>query len=79
MNATTKHVLVDNVTYTVLWPTREPYFLPLFTGWWATGIDVARVIRERNIHAAVAACRLISPDIWTTIVSDGDYCCGTRS
>jgi hypothetical protein len=78
-NAATTHVLVDDVTYTVLWPTREPYLLPLLNGWWATGVDASQVIRDRNIHAAVGACRLISPEIWSSIVSDGDYCCGTRS
>jgi hypothetical protein len=78
-NATTRHVLVDDTSYTVLWPTREPYFLPYVYGWWATGVDASRVIRDRNIHAAVGACQLISPDIWTSIISDGDYCCGTRS
>ena len=78
-NATTMHMLVDDTTYTVLWPTREPYFLPYVYGWWATGVDASRVIHDRNIHAAVGACRLISPDIWSSIISDGDYCCGTRS
>jgi hypothetical protein len=78
-NATTKHVLVDDFTYTVLWPTQEPYLLPYLYGWWATGIDASRVIRDRNIHAAVGRCPLISADIWSSIASDGRYCCGTRS
>jgi hypothetical protein len=79
VNASTKHVLVDDTTYTVLWPTREPYFLFSLNGWWATGVDAAQVIRDRNIHAAVGWCPLISPRIWSSIVSDDRYCCGTRS
>ena len=76
-NATTRHVLVDNTAYTVLWPTREPYFLSYLYGWWATGVDVPRVIRDRNIRAVVAACELVSPEIWASIISDGSHCCGS--
>jgi hypothetical protein len=78
-NSATKHVLVDDFTYTVLWPTQEPYFLSYLYGWWATGIDASDVIRDRNIHAVVGRCSLVSRDIWSSIISNGDYCCGTRS
>jgi hypothetical protein len=78
-NSATKHVLVDDFTYTVLWPTQEPYLLPYLYGWWATGIDASSVIRDRNIHAVVGRCSLVSHDIWSFIASDGRYCCGTRS
>ena len=77
--AATKHVLVDDFTYTVLWPTQEPYLLPYLYGWWATGIDAAGVIRDRNIRAAVGWCPLVSREIWSFVVSDDRYCCGTRS
>lgn len=75
INATTRHLLVDNVTYTVLWPTQEPYLFDYATGWWATGIDEADIIRDRKITGAVARCGLVSGGHWSSVVSQGGFCC----
>lgn len=79
-NATTKHLLLDNFTYTLLWPTQQPYFVDYTTGWWATGVDQADIIRDRNITAAVVGqCGLVSSEHWNSIISEGGYCCAKRS
>lgn len=77
-NATSKHLLVDEFTYTLLWRTQEPYFLALVDGWWATGLDQTHIIQDRNITGVVGACRLVSTKIWTSIISEGGFCCAKR-
>ncbi len=78
-DAKTRHLLVDDLTYTVLWRTQEPYFLALVDGWWATGVDEADVVRDRNVTGVVGSCSLVSKKIWSSIVSEGGYCCAKRS
>jgi hypothetical protein len=75
----TKHLLVDEFTYTLLWRTQEPYFLGLVDGWWGTGLDQARIIHERNIIGAVGACPLVSTKIWSSIISEAGFCCAKSS
>ncbi len=77
-DAKTKHLLVDGFTYTLLWRTQEPYFLELVDGWWATGLDQQRIINDRNITGVVGACRLVSPKFWSSIKSEGKFCCAKR-
>lgn len=77
-DANTKHLLVDEFTYTLLWKTQEPYFLSLATGWWATGLDEERLIQDRNISGAVGICKFVSPKLWTSIKSEGGFCCAKR-
>ena len=78
-DATSKHLLVDGFTYTLLWRTQEPYFLDLIDGWWATGLDQARIIHDRNITGVLGACPAVSTKIWTSIISEGGFCCAKRS
>ena len=78
-DATSKHLLVDEFTYTLLWRTQEPYFLALVDGWWATGLDQARIVQDRNITGVLGACPLVSTKIWTSIISEGGFCCAKRS
>jgi hypothetical protein len=77
-DARTRHLLVDEFTYTLLWRTQEPYFLSLTNGWWATGIDEQRLVQDRNITGAVGACKFVSPKLWTSIKSEGEFCCAKR-
>ena len=79
IDAKTKHLLVDEFTYTLLWRTHEPYFASLTGGWWGTGVDQQRLIQDRDITGAVADCLFVSPKLWTSIKSDGGYCCAKRS
>ena len=78
-NATTKHLLVDDFAYTVLWPTQQPYFLDLVTGWWATGVDEAQIINDRKISGAVGTCPLVLNGNWNSVIAEGGYCCAKRS
>ena len=78
-DANTKHLLVDDFTYTLLWRTQEPYFTSLTSGWWATGVDEQRIIEDRGVTGVVAACPSVSTKIWNSIISEGGYCCAKRS
>ena len=77
--ARTKHLLVDDFTYTLLWRTQEPYFTSLTSGWWATGVDQQRIVEDRGVTGVVAACQSVSTNIWNSITSEGGYCCAKRS
>ena len=78
-DAKTRHLLVDDFTYTLLWRTQEPYFTSLTSGWWATGVDQQRIVEDRGVTGVVAACPSVSTRIWNSIISEGGYCCAKRS
>jgi hypothetical protein len=75
IDQTTSHLLVDTQTYTVLWPTRQLYFLHYLYGWWGTGTDPSQVIRDIGITGAIGECRFVTRERWASIVSDEKLCC----
>lgn len=71
----TSRVLMGDFEYSVLWSTREPLILPYFHGWWATGIDQAKLIRDRKISYVAGACSSIPSNFTASAVTDGTFCC----
>jgi hypothetical protein len=75
IDSTTSRLLMDYTSYTVLWPTREPYLIGNIDGWWGTGLDMAHVIQDAKISGAVGACRPFIKEHWPSVISDGAFCC----
>lgn len=73
-DATTSRLVVDEFTYSVLWRTREPLLLRYTAGWYATGTDPVKVMRERKASGIVAACDVMPPDVGPVIAKNG-FCC----
>ena len=72
--ATTSRLLLDDFSYSVLWRTREPLLLRNVAGWYGTGTDIGKLMRDRNVSGIVAACDAIPPDVGSVVAKDG-YCC----
>ena len=69
-------IAMDDFAYTVLWRTREPIIMPYFNGFWATGMDQQKVLRDRKISALVGACYMFPPHYRAlSLTSDDGYCC----
>ena len=68
-------IMMDMTAYSVLWRDREPMFLELLTGWWGTGIDQDRLLKERNVSAVVGDCSLFPPRLRIGAVGEGNFCC----
>jgi hypothetical protein len=74
-NASSSRVLMDLPAYSALWRTREPLFLELFSGWWATGINQQKLLRDRQVSAVVGTCNRIDSNLFPPTVRDEGFCC----
>jgi hypothetical protein len=69
-------IAMDDFTYTLLWRTREPIIMPYFNGFWATGMNQQKVLRDRKISALVSACYMLPLQYRSSaITNDEGYCC----
>lgn len=74
-NSTTSRLVLDEFSYTVLWRTREPVLERYLLGWYGTGIDQTKVIRDRNVSGIVGDCEMIPPDYNENVIAKDGYCC----
>lgn len=74
-DGSSSRVMMDMPSYPALWRTREPLFLEYMVGYWGTGIDQDRLLRERNVSAIVGACYLIPPKFQGRTIGSQGYCC----
>jgi hypothetical protein len=66
---------MDENAYMLLWRTREPILLSLMHGWWATGVDHAKLFRDRNVSYAVGYCSLLPSTMREGAVTEDGFCC----
>jgi hypothetical protein len=74
-NQTSSRVMMDMPAYSALWRTREPLFLEHFNGWWGTGIDQDRLLRDRNVSALVGKCLGFPDRLLPLAVASEGFCC----
>jgi hypothetical protein len=74
-NSTTSRLILDELSYTVLWRTREPVLERYLLGWYGTGLDRNKLIRDRNISGIVAKCETIPFDYNENVIAKDGYCC----
>jgi hypothetical protein len=74
-NSTTSRLIVDELSYTVLWRTRQPVLERFLLGWYGTGIDQSKVIRDRNVAGIVGECEMIPSDYNENVIAKDGYCC----
>lgn len=74
-NSTTSRLVLDDFSYTLLWRTREPVFERYLLGWYGTGIDQTKVIRDRKVSGIVGSCKMIPSNYDENVISTNDYCC----
>lgn len=77
-DASTSRLMVDDAAYSVLWRTREPLLLSYAAGWYGTGTDLSKLMRDRNVSGIVAACDAMPPNSANVVAKDG-YCCAKLS
>ena len=72
----TKHLLVDDITYPFFIRTREPYHANYLTGYWAVGIEnLGSFLRERKSDGLICQCKFLPPDLLSKVYREGDFCC----
>ena len=74
-DATTSRLILDEFSYTLLWRTREPVLERYLLGWYGTGIDQTKVIRDRNVSGIVGDCEMIPSDYNENVIAKNGYCC----
>jgi hypothetical protein len=72
---TSSRVMMDFKAYRVLWPTREPLFLEVFSGYWGTGIDQDELLRRRKVSALVGECHQLPARFRSLAVASEGFCC----
>jgi hypothetical protein len=74
-DSSTRAILMDEIAYTVLWRTREPMLIELTYGWWGTGVDHAKLIRDRKVSYAVGYCEFMPTSLREGAIAEDGVCC----
>lgn len=74
-NATTSRLILDESSYPLLWRTREPVLERYLLGWYGTGLDRTKVIRDRNVSGLVGNCEMIPSNYNENVIAKDGYCC----
>lgn len=74
-NSTTSRLILDEFSYTLLWRTREPVLERYLLGWYGTGLDRTKVIRDRNVSGIVGDCEMIPSNYNENVIAKDGYCC----
>jgi len=70
------HLLIDDLTYSVFWKTRLPYFAPDLANYWSSRIpDLRLFLMERGSPGAITACRSLPKILRDNARENGSLCC----
>jgi hypothetical protein len=71
-------LVLDRTAYSFYWRTKAPIVLEYVHGWWATGVDYRRVMRENRRRVVLGECASFPPDLAREAArSPHGYCCKT--
>lgn len=72
----TKHLVVDDITYPFFIKSVEPYHIGYITGFWSIGIsDLSLFLKTHQSAGLISQCKYLPTSLVSQSLKDGYFCC----
>lgn len=71
-----RHLVVDDITYSFFSKTNEPYHANYLTGYWSVGIDdLESFLKKHRSDGLICQCRFLPNSLLSKSIQDERFCC----